>query len=178
MSQAAIVRLFSLATGMALGGALPALATRRTPAGERGHAWADLLLMGLESVGTMAACLLGALAFAGQPLEAVTYAGLGAVLGTAYPLWKDRPMPPVHGLAAASIWLCLSLPFTGMLCCVAGYALAVLLLQPRLALPVMALTAIPTSLLQFGAERAALAGLVTVLAVGRLLRRFPHRLTR
>lgn len=179
MPQTVSMRLLALATGAALGGVLPELAAGQSQ--RRGyHArWALLLAVAMESAGTLLACLLCALAWPQTLQQAMLYAGLGAVLGVAMLDHKQAEAAGIaRGLAASCVWLSLTLPFTGTMCCVAGITLALYFGYAALALPVLAVAAVPIALVQFGAEYAAVIAMAAALSVGRLLRGIPRGLPR
>lgn len=96
---------------------------------------------------------------------AVLYAGLGAILGHNWPLWHG--FRGGKGVAVTCTWLMLYLPVTGILCCVAGGAAAILWGYLPVGAVLIPLLAVPVAAIQYGTE----AGVGTALAAAVMLSR-------
>lgn len=158
METGLLLRCACLALGMAPGCLVPgALARRALPK------YADLAAAAGESLAVLLAGLVCGVLYPLQAQKAICYGAFGAAAGAAFPL-NAEPRRGA-GLAALCVWLCLSLPVTGALCCLAGWALGHLIYHRRLGLALSPLFAVPVALVQYDAESAIVMGIGAVLAL-------------
>ena len=157
-----IMRCVCLAVGMVLGCLLPGLLSRRA-----GPRYAGLAAKAGESLAVLLAGLVCGVCYPLTAQKALYYGAFGAAMGAMLPL--SGPARPDSGLAAVCVWLSLGLPVTGALCCLAGWALGLLLYRLPLGLALAPVFAAPIALIQYDTESAAVTLLGAVLALaGRI----------
>lgn len=162
METGLLLRCVCLAAGMVPGCLLPGALARRAMPGYK-----SLSATAGESLAVLLAGLLCGLLYPAAAQKAITYGAFGAAAGAAFPL-NDKPRRK-SGLAALCVWLCLSLPVTGALCCLASWALGKLLRRKTLGLAMAPVFAVPVALIQYDTETAFVTGVGALLALaGRI----------
>ncbi len=157
-----LLRCVCLGIGMVSGCLLPGVLARRAL-----PKYEDLAAAAGESFAVLLAGLVCGVCWPFAAQKTVYYGAFGAAAGAAFPL-NGRPRHNT-GLAALCVWLCLSLPVTGALCCVAGWALGLLLRRLPLGLALAPVFAVPIAVIQYDTECAVITAVGAVLALaGRI----------
>lgn len=164
METSLMLRCMCLGTGMAAGCLVPGVVARRFPS-----RWQGLAAAAGESLAVLLAGLLCGVCYPLAAQKAICYGAFGAAAGAAFPLNANAQRG--SGLTAVAVWLCLSLPFTGGLCCLAGLALGQLIYNIPLGMAMAPVFAMPVALIQYDTESAVVTGIGAVLA---LCVRIPH----
>ena len=157
-----LLRCVCLGIGMVPGCLLPGVLARRALPG-----YADLAAAAGESLTVLLAGLVCGVCWPFAAQKAIYYGAFGAAAGAVFPL-SGRPRSN-SGLTALCVWLCLSLPVTGALCCVAGWALGLLLRRLPVGLALAPAFAVPIAVIQYDTESAVITAVGAVLALaGRI----------
>ena len=127
---------------------------------------AGLLVLAGDILKTAAAMAI-AVCLSGQRICA-WYAGLGAVLGHNFPVWKRGKGG--KGVTCTCAWLILSMGITGILCCLAGAAAVGIWGYLPLGAVVIPLAAVPAAFVCCGPEEGILACVGAGLMLSRHIR--------
>lgn len=158
MESDLLLRCVCLALGMVPGCLVPGVLERRAL-----PEYAELSAAAGESLAVLMAGLVCGVLYPLQAQWAICYGAFGAAAGTIFPL-NAKPGRGT-GLTAVCVWLCFSLPVTGALCCLAGWALGILIYHRQLGLALAPVFAVPVALVQYGTETAIVTGIGAVLAL-------------
>ena len=103
--------------------------------------------------------------YSGESRMFVWYAGLGAVLGHNFPVWKGGRGG--KGVTCTCTWLILSMGLLGVLCCLSGAAAVLAVGYLPLGAVILSLVSIPVAFCRFGAEAGFLACVGAILMISR-----------
>lgn len=132
-----------------------------------------LIVLAGDALKTVAACTVCYMAAGARiGLAAMLYGGLGAVLGHNHPAW--RRWRGGKGVAVTCVWLIMTLPVTGALCCAAGGAVVLCTGYLPLGAVVIPVLAMPFAWWQLGAE----GGVIVLLSALMMLARHRNGLHR